>query len=177
MKAMRRFSISSSLGALAVLAAVGCGYSLPKEDDWAQIQQGMPKAQVVEILGEPFMVQGSDVGENKEDLYIYSDTTRYEPGERYAYYAVVFRNGEMVEKHRYLTKLPPQEVLALVNQSRLRAREDALKRLKNEPTTEQSRAEPGSAEEHVSEPRAAPEQPASAPMPGEERSKTPKHGD
>jgi hypothetical protein len=117
----------AAVGAALFLIGAGCAYSVPREEDWTRVDIGMTKQDVVEVLGQPYMAQGSSLPNVNEDLLMYSDTTQYRPGERYAYYAIVIRENEVVEKHRYLTKLPPQEVLANVQQIRSRAREDALK--------------------------------------------------
>jgi outer membrane protein assembly factor BamE (lipoprotein component of BamABCDE complex) len=155
---MRGPTVFAALAGLGLVLTAGCGYSVPKEEQWAKVAPGMTKQQVIDILGQPYMAQGSVLPQTKVDMYLFSDTTRYKPGERYAYYAIRFQNGQVVEKHRYLTKLPPQQVLAAVNQVRMEERDKALSQLRT------GQAAPGQpAGRGRAEPRAGAEQPAGVP--------------
>jgi outer membrane protein assembly factor BamE (lipoprotein component of BamABCDE complex) len=123
---MKTRALLGLASALVLAIAAGCGYSTPKEEDWDRIQLGMTKSQVLDRLGDPYMAQGSQLPGTSEDLFLYSDTTKYKEGERYAYYAVRFDQGRVVEKHRYLTKRSPQEVLAEINRTRMEERTRVL---------------------------------------------------
>jgi outer membrane protein assembly factor BamE (lipoprotein component of BamABCDE complex) len=149
--------------ALVAIWSSGCGYSPPKEDEWANVSIGMSKQEVIDRLGQPYMAQGSDMKGVHEDLYLYSDTTKYEKGKRYAYYAIRFENGRVAEKNRYLTKRSPEEVLAEIN--RLRAQENQRARAPQPALT----PPPPPGVEGRAEPRAGEPQPAGVPQAPEKR--------
>jgi len=71
---MKSTTIVIMLSLFALLLCNGCGSSKVTKENYQQIETGMTKEQVIEILGKPDqIVEQSPIGGMKVDLYTWND--------------------------------------------------------------------------------------------------------